>query len=135
MQWNLVACAKTNNRNLFTGLRKLKISNNKLNTWCFGGCFPSYLVCYQLSFTFLLISCTQHPNSGWLFCGVVMIDDANITDYRQILLDIARSLGAENLLNAWTMCRMRNWIDEYGEITSEGVAQVLSFKKIATITP
>ena len=64
-----------------------------------------------------------------------MIDDAYITDYRQILLDIARSLGAENLLNAWTMCRMRNWIDEYGEITSEGVAQVLSFKKIATITP
>ena len=64
-----------------------------------------------------------------------MIDDANITDYRQILLDIARSLGAENLLNAWTMGRMRNWIDEYGEITSEGVAQVLSFKKIATITP
>ena len=48
-----------------------------------------------------------------------MIDDANITDYRQILLDIARSLGAENLLNAWTMCRMRNWIDEYGEITSD----------------
>ena len=64
-----------------------------------------------------------------------MIDDANITDYRQILLDIARSLGAENLLNAWTRCRMRNWIDEYGEITSEGVAQVLSFQKIATITP
>ena len=64
-----------------------------------------------------------------------MIDDANITDYRQILLDIARSFGAENLLNAWTMCRMRNWIDEYGEITSEGVAQVLSFKKVATITP
>ena len=64
-----------------------------------------------------------------------MIDDANITDYRQILLDIARSSGPENLLNAWTLCRMRDWIDEYGEITSEGVAQVLSFKKIATITP
>ena len=64
-----------------------------------------------------------------------MIDDANFTDYRQILLDFVRSLGADDLLKAWTICRMRNWIDEYGEVTSEGVAQVLSYKKIFTITP
>ena len=54
-----------------------------------------------------------------------MIDDANVTDYRQILLDFVRSLGVDDLLKAWTICRMRNWIDEYGEVTSEGVAQVL----------
>ena len=64
-----------------------------------------------------------------------MIDDANFTDYRQILLDFVRSLGVDDLLKAWTICRMRNWIDEYGEVTSEGVAQVLSFKKMSTITP
>ena len=64
-----------------------------------------------------------------------MIDDANITDYRQILLDFVRSLGVDDLLKAWTICRMRNWIDEYGEVTSEGVAQVASFKKFSTITP
>ena len=64
-----------------------------------------------------------------------MIDDANFTDYRQILLDFVRSLGVDDLLKAWTICRMRNWIDEYGEVTSEGVDQVLSYKKISTITP
>ena len=53
-----------------------------------------------------------------------MIDDANFTDFRQILLDVVRSLGTDDLLKAWTICRMRNWIDEYGEVTSEGVAQV-----------
>ena len=58
-----------------------------------------------------------------------MIDDANITDYRQILLDFVRSLGVDDLLKAWTICRMRNWIDEYGEVTSEGVDQVLSKKR------
>ncbi len=58
-----------------------------------------------------------------------MIDDANVTDYRQILLDFVRSLGVDDLLKAWTICRMRNWIDEYGEVTSEGVAHVLSFKR------
>ena len=64
-----------------------------------------------------------------------MFDDASVTDYRQVLLDFVRSLGVDDLLKAWTICRMRNWIDEYGEVTSEGVAQVLSFKKISTITP
>ena len=64
-----------------------------------------------------------------------MIDDAIITDYRQILLDFVRSLGAEDLLKAWTICRMRNWIDEFGEVTSEGVAQVLSYKNVSSITP
>ena len=64
-----------------------------------------------------------------------MIDDAIITDYRQILLDFVRSLGAEDLLKAWTICRMRNWIDEFGEVTSEGVAQVLTYKNVSTITP
>ena len=64
-----------------------------------------------------------------------MIDDANVTDYRQILLDFVRSIGVDDLLKAWTICRMRNWIDEYGEVTSEGVDQVLSYKKISTITP
>ena len=64
-----------------------------------------------------------------------MIDDANITDYRQNLLDFVRSFGVDDLLKAWTICRMRNWIDEYGEVTSEGVAQVLNYKKIPTITP
>ena len=64
-----------------------------------------------------------------------MIDDANITDYRQILLDFVRSFGVDDLLKAWTICRMRNWIDEYGEVTSAGVAQVLNYKKISTITP
>tara|TARA_Y100000991_G_scaffold66233_1_gene49507 strand:+ start:1090 stop:1284 length:195 start_codon:yes stop_codon:yes gene_type:complete len=64
-----------------------------------------------------------------------MIDDANITDYRQILLDFVRSFGVDDLLKAWTICRMRNWIDEYGEVTSEGVVQVLNYKKISTITP
>ena len=64
-----------------------------------------------------------------------MIDDANVTDCRQILLDFVRSIGVDDLLKAWTICRMRNWIDEYGEVTSEGVAQVFSFKKISTITP
>lgn len=64
-----------------------------------------------------------------------MIDDAIITDYRQILLDIVRSLGADDLLKAWTICRMRNWIDEFGEVTSEGVAQVLTYKNVSTITP
>ena len=64
-----------------------------------------------------------------------MIDDAIITDYRQILLDFVRSLGADDLLGAWTICRMRNWIDEYGEVTSEGVAQVFSYKNVTTITP
>ena len=89
----------------------------------------------ELSFTSFVVYYTTVPNSGWLFCGVVMIDDANFTDYRQILLDFVRSLGVDDLLKAWTICRMRNWIDEYGEVTSEGVAQVLSFKKISTITP
>ena len=64
-----------------------------------------------------------------------MIDEANIAYYRQILLDFLRSLGVDDLLKAWTICRMRNWIDEYGEVTSAGVAQVLSFRKFATITP
>ena len=64
-----------------------------------------------------------------------MIDDANITDYRQILLDFVRSFGVDDLLKAWTICRMRNWIDEYGEVTAEGVVQVLNYKKISTITP
>ena len=64
-----------------------------------------------------------------------MIDDAIITDYRQILLDFLRSLGADDLLKAWTICRMRNWIDEFGEVTSEGVAQVLAYKNVSTITP
>ena len=64
-----------------------------------------------------------------------MIDYANITDYRQILLDFVRSFGVDDLLKAWRICRMRNWIDEYGEVTSEGVAQVLNYKKISTITP
>jgi len=64
-----------------------------------------------------------------------MIDEASIADYRQILLDFLRSLGVDDLLKAWTICRMRNWIDEYGEVTSAGVAQVLSFRKFATITP
>ena len=64
-----------------------------------------------------------------------MIDDAIITDYRQILLDFVRSLGAEDLLKAWTICRMRNWIDEFGEVTSEGVVQVLAYKNVSTITP
>jgi hypothetical protein len=64
-----------------------------------------------------------------------MIDDAIITDYRQILLDFVRSLGADDLLKAWTICRMRNWIDEFGEVTSEGVAQVLAHKNVSTITP
>ena len=64
-----------------------------------------------------------------------MIDDANFTDYRQILLDFVRSLGVDDLLKAWTICRMRNWIDEYGEVTSEGIDQVVSFKKFSTITP
>ncbi|MDA9672073.1 hypothetical protein N9T59_00920 [Paracoccaceae bacterium] len=64
-----------------------------------------------------------------------MIDEANIADYRQILLDFLRSLGVDDLLKAWTICRMRNWIDEYGEVTSAGVDQVLSFRKFATITP
>jgi len=64
-----------------------------------------------------------------------MIDDAIITDYRHILLEFVRSLGAEDLLKAWTICRMRNWIDEYGQVTSEGVAQVLSYKKVSLITP
>ena len=64
-----------------------------------------------------------------------MIDDAIITDYRQILLDIVRSLGADDLLKAWTICRMRNWIDEYGEVTSDGVAQVFAYKNVSMITP
>ena len=64
-----------------------------------------------------------------------MVDDAIITDYRQILLDFVRSLDADDLLKAWTICRMRNWIDEYGQVTSEGVAQVLSYKKVSLITP
>ena len=64
-----------------------------------------------------------------------MIDDAIITDYRQILLDFVRSLGADDLLKAWTICRMRNWIDEFGEVTSEGVDQVLAYKNVSTITP
>ena len=64
-----------------------------------------------------------------------MIDDAIITDYRQILLDFVRSLGADDLLKAWTICRMRNWIDEFGEVTSEGVAKVLAYKNVSTITP
>ena len=64
-----------------------------------------------------------------------MIDDAIITDYRQILLDFVRSLGADDLLKAWTICRMRNWIDEFGEVTSEGVALVLAYKNVSTITP
>jgi hypothetical protein len=64
-----------------------------------------------------------------------MIDDAIITDYRQILLDFVRSLGADDLLKAWTICRMRNWIDEFGEVTSEGVVQVLAYKNVSTITP
>ena len=64
-----------------------------------------------------------------------MIDDANFTDYRQILLDFVRSFGVDDLLKAWTICRMHNWIDEYGEVTSEGVAQVTSFKKVFMITP
>ena len=64
-----------------------------------------------------------------------MIDEANIADYRQVLLDFLRSLGVNDLLKAWTICRMRNWIDEYGEVTSEGVAQVLSYKKVSLITP
>ena len=64
-----------------------------------------------------------------------MIDDAIITDYRQILLDFVRSLGADDLLKAWTICRMRNWIDEFGEVTSEVVAQVLAYKNVSTITP
>ena len=70
-----------------------------------------------------------------MFCGVVMIDEANIADYRQILLEFLRSLGVDDLLKAWTICRMRNWIDEYGEVTSDGVAQVLSFRKLSKITP
>ena len=64
-----------------------------------------------------------------------MIDEANIADYRQILLDFLRSLGVDDLLKAWTICRLRNWIDEYGEVTSEGVAQVFSYKNVTTITP
>ena len=64
-----------------------------------------------------------------------MIDDAIITDYRQVLLDFVRSLGADDLLKAWTICRMRNWIDEFGEVTSEGVVQVLAYKNVSTITP
>ena len=64
-----------------------------------------------------------------------MIDDAIITDYRQILLDFVRSLGADDLLKAWTICRMRNWIDEVGEVTSEGVAQVLAYQNVSTIAP
>ena len=64
-----------------------------------------------------------------------MIDDAIITDYRQILLDFVRSLGADDLLKAWTICRMRNWIDEFGEVTSEVVAQVLAYKNVSTIAP
>ena len=93
------------------------------------------LILAQLSFTSFVVYYNLSSNSGWLFCGVVMIDDANITDYRQILLDFVRSLGVNDLLKAWTICRMRNWIDEYGEVTSEGVAQVLSYKNISTITP
>jgi hypothetical protein len=50
-------------------------------------------------------------------------------------LDFVRSLGADDLLKAWTICRMRNWIDEFGEVTSEGVAQVLAYKNVSTITP
>ena len=95
----------------------------------------SQIIIAELSFTSFVVYYTTLPNSGWLFCGVVMIDDANFTDYRQILLDFVRSLGVDDLLKAWTICRMRNWIDEYGEVTSEGIAQVLSFKKISTITP
>jgi hypothetical protein len=50
-------------------------------------------------------------------------------------LDFVRSLGADDLLKAWTICRMRNWIDEFGEVTSEGVVQVLAYKNVSTITP